>query len=59
MLPTTLSSIGAKIEGERLGFGTNLFSGEKTLTEKYGYEKLNRELEKSSRFYDNTFVELN
>lgn len=58
MLPTTLSAIGAEIEGQRLGFGTNLFSGEKTLTEKYGYEKLSNELEKSSRFYDKTFVEL-
>ena len=28
-----LASIGFKIEGERLGFGTNLFSGRKTYME--------------------------
>ena len=31
-------SHGAKIEGNRLGLGTNLFSNEKTLIEKYGVE---------------------
>lgn len=36
MFPTILASIGVKIEGERLGVGTNLFSGEKTLFEENG-----------------------
>lgn len=46
--PTTLAALGVKIEGNRLGLGTNLFSGEETLSEIYGraYEK--EELEKKS-----------
>lgn len=50
--PTTLASLGVQIEGDRLGLGTNLFSGEMTLAEKYGYEYLFEELEKKSQFYD-------
>lgn len=49
--PTILASMGAEIKGERLGLGTNLFSGEKTLSEKYGYEFLYDELKKKSDFY--------
>lgn len=59
MLPTTLAAIGAEIEGERLGFGTNLFSGEKTLTEKMGYEKLNVELAKYSEYYVDKIIKAN
>jgi len=51
LYPTTLASLGAKIDGERLGLGTNLFSGEDTLVEKYGLEYLNEELSKTSRYY--------
>lgn len=50
--PTILSSIGVEIENERLGLGTNLFSGEKTLLEKDGFEKVEIELSKRSEFYD-------
>lgn len=56
MFPTTLASIGAKIEGEKLGLGTNLFSNEKTLIEKYGYKYVEEELMKKSKFYDNKFI---
>lgn len=52
MLPTTLASIGASIQGERLGLGTNLFSQEKTLIAKYGLEYVKEELSKKSTFYD-------
>ena len=52
LFPTTLASIGVKIEGERLGLGTNLFSGEETLAEKYGYDKIDEEFDKKSVFYD-------
>lgn len=34
--PTTLASLGVRIEGERLGLGTNLFSDVQTLSEQYG-----------------------
>ncbi len=52
MYPTMLASIGAKIEGERLGLGTNLYSGIPTLAEEYGISYLNEELVKNSRFYN-------
>lgn len=52
MLPTTISALGGKIEGERLGLGTNLFSGDKTLVEKYGYQKVKNELNKNSNYYN-------
>lgn len=53
LYPTTLAAIGAKIEGNRLALGTNLFSSEQTLIEKYGLEYVNNELMKTSKFYDN------
>lgn len=56
LYPTTLGALGAKIEGNRLGLGTNLFSNEKTLIEKYGVEYVNNELKKVSRFYDNSIL---
>ncbi len=57
MYPTILSSIGANIEGNKLGFGVNLFSDEKTLIELLGRDKFDKELLKSSDYYDkNIFV---
>lgn len=55
MLPTTISAIGGNVDGNRLGLGTNLFSNEKTIVEKYGYEKVKDELLKKSKYY-NTFM---
>ena len=52
MYPTTLAALGAKIEGNKLGLGTNLFSEEKTLIEKYGVEKVNEEFSYMSDFYN-------
>ena len=46
LFPTTIASLGFKIEGNRLGLGTNLFSKEETLLEKYDYDYLNKELKK-------------
>ena len=51
MFPTTLASLGASIEGDRLGLGTNLFSDKRTLAEEYGIQKLNKELKKNSNYY--------
>ena len=56
LYPTTLAALGAKIEGDRLALGTNLFSNEKTLIEKYGVEYVNNELRKKSKFYDNRIL---
>ncbi|HCI73019.1 MAG TPA: phosphoglycerol transferase [Lachnospiraceae bacterium] len=46
--PTTLSALGCEIEGGRLGLGTDLFSGEDTLTEMTGRTQIDQELSKSS-----------
>ena len=51
MYPTTLAALGATIEGERLGLGTNLFSCEPTLSEKYEFEYIDDELSKFSTYY--------
>ena len=56
MFPTTLAAIGAKIEGEKLGLGTNLFSDEQTIAEKYGVEYLKKELAKKSPFYNKKLI---
>lgn len=53
LYPTTLASLGATIEGNKLGLGVNLFSSEKTIIEKYGVKYLNDELAKKSSFYNN------
>ena len=58
MFPTVLASLGCEIEGERLGLGVNLFSGEPTLTEQYGYAYMDSEISKSSCYYDSHFMKL-
>ena len=55
MFPTTLAAMGCTIEGERLGLGTNLFSGRRTLMEEMGYTKLCTELSKKSEYYSEHF----
>lgn len=55
MFPTTLGAMGVKIEGNRLGLGTNLFSSQETLTEKYGFEFLDEEMLKESEYYQKQF----
>ncbi len=44
MFPSILSSINFNINGDRLGFGTDLFSDKKTLIEEIGLDSLNKEL---------------
>jgi phosphoglycerol transferase len=56
MFPTTLAALGCTIEGDRLGFGTNLFSDTPTLLETYGYDFFAEELSKRT-FYYNRFYE--
>ena len=52
MFPSILGALGVQIEGNRLGLGTDLFSGEETLPEKYGYSYLFTELGKRSIYYE-------
>lgn len=54
--PTVLAALGAEIEGDRLGLGTNLFSDTSTLAEEYGFEEMFDELNKKSNFYDNDIL---
>lgn len=54
--PTILSSIGAKIEGDRLGIGTNLFSDRKTLAEEMTSNGLNDNLVKKSIYYNDNLL---
>lgn len=51
MFPTTLSALGALIEGNKLGLGRNLFSDEKTVAERIGLTALDKELRKQSKYY--------
>lgn len=52
MFPTTLAAIGCKVEGNRLGLGTNLFSDEQTDYEKHGVDFVNEQLSARSLFYE-------
>ncbi len=52
LFPTTLAAMGAKIEGDRLGLGANLYSGEETLIEQYGEEGLSDQISKRSSFME-------
>ena len=52
LFPTILTSLDARYDGSRLGIGTDLFSGEKTIFEEIGFEEADRELAKKSPFYN-------
>lgn len=53
LYPTTLAAMGITFDSDRLGLGTNLFTTTPTLTEKFGFEDLNKKLMVSSDYYDN------
>ena len=55
LFPTTLAALGVRIEGDRLGLGTNLFSDRETLLEKYGTDRLGEELERRSELMERMF----
>lgn len=54
--PTTLAALGFEIDGNRLGLGTNLFSERQTLAEEIGIDKLDDELSKNSKYYNNRLL---
>ena len=56
IFPTTLAALGYHIDGECLGLGTNLFSGQPTLAEEKGFDWVQGEVSKSSRYYLETFA---
>ena len=58
LYPTTLAALGVEIEGDRLGLGTNLFSNEQTLTEKYGFQKTNKLIAGKSDYYNKEILDM-
>lgn len=56
MFPTTLAAIGATIKDNRLAIGTDLFSNRETLIEQYGYNTVNIQFERKSKFYEQNFI---
>ena len=56
LFPATLAALGEKIEGNRLGIGTNLFSDVKTIGEEIGQEEFETESLKYSKYYNEYFI---
>ncbi|NLC88856.1 MAG: LTA synthase family protein, partial [Clostridiaceae bacterium] len=54
--PTTLAAMGVKIEGDRLAYGTNLFSDQLTLYEMMGESDFAEMLGSHSSFYSDKFL---
>ena len=54
--PTIAYAMGFEIEGERLGLGTNLYSGEPTLAEQVGVERVIEEVGQRSDFYEDRMI---
>lgn len=56
LFPTILASMGIRISGDRLGLGTNLYSGKPTLVEEYGVGEVWSDLDQRSNFYNDEFL---
>lgn len=54
--PTCLAAMGVEIEGERLAYGTNLYSDEATLYEIMGEAEFSDMLDSHSSFYNDKFL---
>ncbi len=52
MFPTTVASLGAVIEGDQLGLGTNLFSSKQTLIERFGIPTMKNEIGRKSKLME-------
>ena len=55
MFPTVLAALGYNIPDDRLGLGTNMFSGKETLCEQLGSDYIDSEVQKYSQFYADNF----
>ena len=56
IFPTTLSALNVEFNSNRLGLGTNLFSNKKTLFEELGVDYVNKELYKTSNYYNKNIL---
>ncbi|MDO4606687.1 MAG: LTA synthase family protein [Bowdeniella nasicola] len=54
--PTIVAALGITIDGNQLGLGTNLYSGEPTLMERTGVHTIDREMTKRSPFYEERLI---
>ncbi|MDO5721366.1 MAG: LTA synthase family protein [Actinomycetaceae bacterium] len=54
--PTITYALGIDIDGERLGLGTNLYSGKPTVAEEEGVEHVRKEVSVRSKFYEDHLV---
>lgn len=50
LFPTTLAALGVRIDGNRMGLGTNLFSTDRTLLEEYGEQQYRTLIGLGSKF---------
>lgn len=57
LFPTTLAALNARIDGERLGLGTNLFSNKETLIEELGYSNVESQLNQRSDYYEKDILQ--
>ena len=55
MYPTTLSALGVKIDGDRLGLGTDLFSDRPTLCEELGQDIFMDQIQLNSKYFQQEF----
>lgn len=56
MFPNTQAAMSVEIDGERLGFGANLFSDTPALTEELGHDCYAAQLNRASLFLKRTFT---
>ena len=56
LFPTVLAAMNFNIEGNRLGLGVNMYSGEKTLIEEMGFDEFDYEMHCSSDFYTKRWI---
>lgn len=59
MYPSTLAAMGVRIEGDRLGVGTNIFSDTPTYMEMFGKSDFSDMLAQNNTFYKENIVKGN
>lgn len=55
LFPSTLAAMGCRIDGDRLGLGTNLFSDTPTLAEELGLQGFETQIAMASDYYEEVF----
>ena len=55
LFPTMLAAMGVRIEGDRLGLGTNLYADLPTITEQDALEKVEEQISSKSELMESMF----